>query len=72
MTGENLSAVKIRSEIPYLKPILEREKTFDDHSGYMIPRSLSKKDFADGLSEYRDRNPGFLDVRKQVKIRKEK
>ena len=58
----------IFSEIPYLKPILENEKQFDDQSGYVIPRSLSKKDFNRWLAENRARNPGFLDVKKQVKI----
>ena len=59
----------IFSENAYLKPILEAEKESSKYKeGYIIPKSLSKKDFQRWLADNRAKNPGFLDIREQIKI----
>ena len=56
------------SEEPYLKPILNNEKTSEEKSDYLLPKSLSPKDFQKWLSDNRAKSQSFLDARIRIKI----
>ncbi|MCX6249473.1 MAG: hypothetical protein NTX61_01855 [Bacteroidetes bacterium] len=57
------------SEVPYFKPILNNEAKSNLYKeDYIIPKSLSIKEFEKWLADNRAKNPGFIDAQVRIKI----
>lgn len=56
------------SEEPYVKPMLNNEKSSATKKEYLLPKSLIRKDFQDWLSDNRAKSQSFLDARIKIKI----
>jgi len=56
------------SEEPYVKPMLNVEKTSVEKTAYLLPKSLTPKKFQEWLADNRVRSQSFLDARIRIKI----
>ena len=56
------------SEEPYVKPMLNIEKSSVEKTDYLLPKSLTPKDFQEWLSDNRAKSQSFLDARIRIKI----
>jgi len=56
------------SEEPYVKPMLNIEKSSDQKTAYLLPKSITRKDFQDWLSDNRAKSQSFLDAKIRIKI----
>ncbi len=56
------------SEEPYVKPMLNAEKSSVEKTAYLLPKSLTPKDFQAWLSDNRAKSQSFLDARIKIKI----
>jgi len=56
------------SEEPYVKPMLNVEKSSVEKTAYLLPKSLTPKKFQEWLADNRVRSQSFLDARIRIKI----